>query len=54
VAGIQKAATQRRKSFTAARRRALARLKKGLDLRWAPSKIRDELYNRDSDKASGR
>lgn len=35
-----------RKAFERARRRALARLKKGLDLRWTPPKSRDELHER--------
>jgi uncharacterized protein DUF6364 len=35
-----------RKTFDRARRRALARLKKGLDLRWTPPKSRDELHER--------
>jgi predicted transcriptional regulator len=35
-----------RKTFERARRRALARLKKGLDLRWTPPQSRDELHER--------
>jgi hypothetical protein len=35
-----------RKRFERARRRALARLKKGLDLRWTPPQSRDELHER--------
>jgi hypothetical protein len=35
-----------RKAFDKARRRALARLHKGLDLRWTPPKSRDELHER--------
>lgn len=35
-----------RKSFERARRRALARLRKGLDLRWTPLRSRDELHER--------
>jgi len=35
-----------RKQFERARRRALARLKKGLDLRWTPPRSRGELYER--------
>jgi hypothetical protein len=35
-----------RKAFDRARRRALARLRKGLDLRWVPPKSRDELHER--------
>jgi hypothetical protein len=35
-----------RKAFERARRRALARLQKGLDLRWTPTASRDELHER--------
>ena len=35
-----------RKAFDRARRRALARLKEGLDLQWAPPRSRDELHER--------
>ncbi len=35
-----------RKTFEKARRRALARLHEGLDLRWTPPRSRDELYER--------
>jgi hypothetical protein len=35
-----------RKAFDKARRRAMARLRDGLDLRWTPPKSRDELYER--------
>ncbi len=35
-----------RKAFDRARRRALARLRKGLDLRWTPPRSRDELHER--------
>jgi len=35
-----------RKAFEKARRRALARLRAGLDLRWTPPKSRDELHER--------
>lgn len=35
-----------RKAFERARRRALARLRKGLDLRWTPPRSRDELHER--------
>jgi hypothetical protein len=35
-----------RKAFERARRRALARLRKGLDLRWTPPSSRDELHER--------
>jgi Ribbon-helix-helix protein, copG family len=35
-----------RKAYDGARRRALARLKQGLDLRWSPPRSRDELHER--------
>jgi len=35
-----------RKAFDKARRRALARLRQGFDLRWTPPKSRDELHER--------
>jgi hypothetical protein len=35
-----------RKGFDNARRRALARLRGGLDLQWTPPKSRDELHER--------
>lgn len=35
-----------RKAFDRARRRALARLREGLDLRWTPPRVRDELHER--------
>ena len=35
-----------RKAFDKARRRALARLRSGLDLGWTPPRSRDELYER--------
>jgi hypothetical protein len=35
-----------RKAFDKARRRALARLREGLDLQWRPPKSRDELHER--------
>jgi len=40
------ALVRRRKTFDRARRRALIRLRKGLDLRWTPPKSRDELHAR--------
>jgi len=33
-----------RKGFERARRRALARLREGFDLRWTPAQSRDELH----------
>ena len=35
-----------RKTYERARRRALARLRRGLDLHWTPPGSRDELYER--------
>lgn len=40
------ALVRERKAFERARRRALARLQKGLDLRWTPPQSRDELHER--------
>ena len=40
------AMVRERKAFEKARRRALARLRDGLDLRWTPSTSRDELHER--------
>ena len=40
------ALVRERKAFDKARRRALARLREGLDLRWMPPKLRDELHER--------
>ena len=34
------------KAFQRARKRALARLRKGLDLHWTPPEARDELHER--------
>lgn len=47
-----KAATRQRRSFTSARRRAVARLRKGLDLHWTPPASRNALHDRD--QGSGR
>jgi len=35
-----------RKAFDKARRRALTRLRQGLDLQWTPPKSRDEIHER--------
>ena len=35
-----------RKTYQRARKRALARLREGLDLRWTPPATRDELHER--------
>ena len=37
---------RQRKSYDQARKRALARLEKGLDIRWTPPRSRDELHER--------
>ncbi|MHB1840774.1 MAG: hypothetical protein ACYCO5_01200, partial [Acidobacteriaceae bacterium] len=39
-------AVRERKGYNQARRRALVRLRKGLDLRWTPPRSRDELHER--------
>lgn len=40
------AVVRERKAFDRARRRALARLREGLNLQWAPPTSRDELHER--------
>ncbi len=40
------AIVRERKAFDKARRRALSRLREGLDLQWTPPKSRDELHER--------
>jgi hypothetical protein len=35
-----------RKAYEGARKRALARMKQGFDLRWTPPRSRDELHER--------
>jgi hypothetical protein len=40
------AMVRERKAFDKARRRALSRLRAGLDLQWTPPKSRDELHER--------
>ena len=40
------AIVRERKAFDKARRRALARLREGMDLQWTPPKSRDELHER--------
>jgi hypothetical protein len=40
------AIVRERKAFDRARRRALSRLREGLDLQWTPPKSRDELHER--------
>ena len=41
-----KATPRQRRTFTSARRRAIARLRKGLDLQWTPPASRDALHDR--------
>ena len=41
-----KHAVRERRDFARAKRRALARLREGLILRWTPPKSRDELHER--------
>jgi hypothetical protein len=36
----------KRKTYRRARKRALARLRKGMDLRWMPPRFRSELHQR--------
>jgi hypothetical protein len=40
------AIVRERKAFERARRRALARLREGLDLQWTPPRSREELHER--------
>jgi hypothetical protein len=40
------AIVRERKAFDKARRRALARLREGLDLQWSPPESRDDLHER--------
>ena len=40
------AIVRERKAFDRARRRALSRLREGLDLQWTPPKSRDDLHER--------
>jgi post-segregation antitoxin (ccd killing protein) len=42
----QEVRERKRKSYHQARRRALARLRTGFDLHWAPPRSRDELHER--------
>jgi hypothetical protein len=46
LAGQLQQAVQQRKRYDQASRRALARLRKGYDLRWTPPATRDELHER--------
>ena len=53
---VRKARTivQLDRSFRMARRRALRRLRKGLDLKWTPADTRDELHRREPAATSRR
>ena len=46
MARNRKVAVQELKSFKKARRRALARLRTGLDLQWTPERTREKLHER--------
>jgi hypothetical protein len=46
LTGRLEAIVRERKAYDQARRRALARLREGLDLQWTPPKSRDELHER--------
>jgi hypothetical protein len=46
LTGRLEAMVRERKAFEKARRRALARLRDGFDLRWIPPRSRDELHER--------
>jgi hypothetical protein len=46
LAARLEAMVRERKAFEKARRRALARLRQGLDLHWTPPGSRDELHER--------
>lgn len=46
LAGRLEATVRERKAYEKARRRALERLREGLNLRWTPPRSRDELHER--------
>ncbi|MFB3813793.1 MAG: DUF6364 family protein [Terriglobales bacterium] len=46
VAARLEQAVRERRGYQQARRRALARLRRGFDLRWTPPRSRDELHER--------
>ena len=46
LAGKLEELVQERKGYERARKRALARLRAGLDLGWSPARSRDELHER--------
>jgi hypothetical protein len=46
LAGKLEEAVRERKGYQQARRRAVARLRKGFDLNWTPPASRDELHER--------
>jgi len=53
---VRKAKTDdhKRRSYRMAQRRALRRLRKGLDLKWTPPDTRDELHRREPAATSRR
>lgn len=46
VAGHLEQAVRERRGYNQARRRAMARLRRGFNLRWTPPRSRDELHER--------
>lgn len=46
LAGRLEQIVHERKTYERARKRALARLREGLDLQWTPPRSRDELHER--------
>ena len=46
MTGNSQATIQKAKSFKKARRRALARLRRGLNLQWTPAQSREKLHAR--------
>jgi hypothetical protein len=46
LAGRLEQIVRERKTYERARKRALGRLRKGLDLEWTPPRSRDELHER--------
>ena len=46
LAGRLEKMVRERRTFERARRRALARLREGMNLNWTPSRSRDELHER--------
>lgn len=46
LAGYLEQAVRERAAYDRARKSALARLRKGMNLKWSPPRSRDELYER--------